>query len=127
MPRELLQGEHLTGMPPVEVETDLDKAIEDTDVIMALRLQTERQTRGMLPSIREYTRRWLITPERYRRAKPNALLMHPGPLNEGIEISSALAHGVGSGIEEQVSNGVAVRMALLYLLLTGGATEEIIQ
>ena len=103
----------------VTVWPDLDGAIEGADVIMALRVQKERQKEGTMPSLREYTRRWQVTGERLRRAKPNALLMHPGPLNEGVEISSALAHGAASAVEEQVTNGVAVRMALLYLLLTG--------
>ena len=107
----------------VEVEPDLDKAIEGADVVMALRIQKERQQDGMMPSLREYTRRWQVTGERLHRAKPDALLMHPGPLNEGIEISSSLAHGASSAVEEQVTNGVAVRMALLYLLLTGPHEE----
>jgi aspartate carbamoyltransferase catalytic subunit len=111
-------------LPTPDIETDLDAAIEGADVIMALRLQRERQQAGMLPSLREYTRRWQVTEERFKRAKPGALLLHPGPLNEGIEISSPLAHGVMSRIEEQVTNGVAVRMALLYLLLTGQQPEE---
>jgi aspartate carbamoyltransferase catalytic subunit len=102
----------------VEIAPDLDAAIEGADVVMALRLQKERQEGGMLPSLREYTRRWQVNDERLRSAKPGALLMHPGPINEGVEISSALAHGTASRIEEQVTNGVAVRMAILYLLLT---------
>ena len=109
------------GFPKgVSVEIDLDKAIDGADVVMALRLQQERQDAGMLPSIREYTRRWQVTEARLAHAKPGALVMHPGPMNEGIEISSSLAHGASSQIEEQVTNGVAVRMALLYQLLTGG-------
>ena len=91
--------------------------------MIALRIQQERQGAGMLPSMREYTRRWQVTEARYRRAKPGALLMHPGPMNEGVEIASSLAHGPGAQIEEQVTNGVAVRMALLYQLLTGGQEE----
>jgi aspartate carbamoyltransferase catalytic subunit len=105
--------------PEVEIRTSLDAAIEGADVVMALRLQQERQETGMLPSLREYTRRWLVNEDRLRRAKQGVLVMHPGPLNEGIELSSAVAHGVASRIQEQVTNGVAVRMALLYLLLTG--------
>ena len=91
---------------------------------MALRIQRERQETGMLPSMREYTRRWQVTEARLRRARPGALLMHPGPMNEGIEIASALAHGPRSQIEEQVTNGVAVRMAVLYRLLTGAQEES---
>ncbi|HCL26406.1 MAG TPA: aspartate carbamoyltransferase, partial [Dehalococcoidia bacterium] len=91
------------------------------DVVMALRLQQERQHAGFLPSLREYIRRWQVTDERLARAKSGAMVMHPGPMNEGIEISNSIAHGGSSLIEEQVTNGVAVRMALLYKLTTGGS------
>jgi aspartate carbamoyltransferase catalytic subunit len=107
------------ALPPVEVETNFDRAIEGADVVMALRLQLERQQAGLLPSIREYARLYQVNEERLTLAKPNALVMHPGPVNEGIEISPAVAHGARSLIEEQVNNGVAVRMALLYLLTRG--------
>ena len=110
------------SLPNVTVEPDLDTAIAGADAVIALRLQTERQAAGMLPSLREYTRRWQVTEARMALAKPGALLMHPGPMNEGLEITSALAHGPTAQIEEQVTNGVAIRMALLYSLLTG--TEE---
>ena len=103
----------------VKVETDLDKAIEDADVVMALRLQQERQQAGFLPSLREYIRRWQVTASRLERAKPGNMVMHPGPMNEGIEISNDVAHGGNSVIEDQVANGVAVRMALLYKLTVG--------
>ena len=103
----------------VKVETDLDKAIEDADVVMALRLQHERQQAGFLPSLREYIRRWQVTTSRLERAKPGNMVMHPGPMNEGIEISNDVAHGGNSVIEDQVANGVAVRMALLYKLTVG--------
>ena len=103
----------------VEVDTNLDRAIEGADVVMALRLQHERQNAGFLPSMREYIRRWQVTDERLARAKPGALVMHPGPMNEGIEISTSIAHGGSSVIEDQVTNGVAVRMALLLQLTTG--------
>ncbi|HAA95344.1 MAG: aspartate carbamoyltransferase catalytic subunit [SAR202 cluster bacterium] len=105
----------------VEVDTNLDRAIEGADVVMALRLQQERQHAGFLPSLREYIRRWQVTDERLARAKSGAMVMHPGPMNEGIEISNSIAHGGSSLIEEQVTNGVAVRMALLYKLTTGGS------
>ncbi len=98
----------------VELDTDLDRAIEGADVVMALRLQTERQASGFFPSIREYVRRWQVTEERLARARPNVLVMHPGPMNEGIEIDPEVAHGAASVIVEQVTNGVAVRMAMLY-------------
>ncbi len=103
----------------VSVDSDLDRAVEDADVVMALRLQSERQRGGFLPSIREYIRRWQVNDVRLARAKPNVLVMHPGPMNEGIEISSGLAHGSRSAIEEQVTAGVAVRMAVLYQLNSG--------
>jgi aspartate carbamoyltransferase catalytic subunit len=103
----------------VEVDTDLERAIEGADVVMALRLQSERQDSGFFPSLREYVRRWQVTEARLARAKPNALVMHPGPMNEGIEISTGIAHGGSSVIEEQVTNGVAIRMALLYQLSMG--------
>ncbi len=108
----------------VEVDTDLDRAIADADVVMALRLQSERQHGGFLPSLREYVRRWQVTAARLERAKPGVLVMHPGPMNEGIEISTAVAHGGYSVIEEQVTNGVAVRMALLYQLCAGRGAKE---
>ncbi|MDO9445445.1 MAG: aspartate carbamoyltransferase, partial [Dehalococcoidia bacterium] len=97
-------------------ETDIDRAIEGADVVMALRLQSERQQGGLLPSLHEYARLYQVTAERLARAKPNHLLMHPGPKNEGTEIAASVAAGGHSIIEEQVTNGVAVRMALLYLL-----------
>ena len=103
----------------VEVDTDLDRAVKDADVVMALRLQAERQDSGFLPTLREYIRRWQVTDQRLAQARPGALVMHPGPMNEGIEISSSIAHGRHSAIEEQVTNGVAIRMALLYQLCAG--------
>ena len=104
----------------VQVETNLDRALEGANVVMALRLQGERQNGGFLPSMREYIRRWQVTEARLGRANPDVMVMHPGPMNEGIEISSTLAHGGRSVIEQQVTNGVAIRMALLYHLSAGG-------
>jgi aspartate carbamoyltransferase catalytic subunit len=106
-------------LPRVMVESNADKAVEGADVVMALRLQMERQEKGLLPAVREYVRYYQITGERLARAKPGALVMHPGPVNEGIEVSPDVSHGANSVIEEQVTNGVAVRMALLYLLAGG--------
>ena len=103
----------------VEFDPDLDRAVIDADVVMALRLQSERQRGGFLPSIREYIRRWQVNDARLARANTDVLVMHPGPMNEGIEISSGLAHGSRSAIEEQVTAGVAVRMAVLYQLNAG--------
>ena len=102
----------------MQVETSIERALQDADVVMALRLQTERQHAGHLPTLREYSRLYGITPQRLALAKPNALVMHPGPMNEGIEIAPEVAHGAQSVIEEQVTNGVAVRMALFYAAIT---------
>ena len=111
-------------LPPVSVQPDLDEAIRGADVVMALRLQNERQNGGYLPSLREYIRRWQITKDRLSRASKDVLVMHPGPMNEGIEISTEVAHGGRSLIEEQVTNGVALRMALLYQVSAGGYQIE---
>jgi aspartate carbamoyltransferase catalytic subunit len=108
------------ALPPVEVATSLDSALEDAEVVMTLRLQKERMQSGLLPSLREYATLYQLTEERMSRARTGALVMHPGPINEGIEISPALANSLQSVIEEQVTNGVAVRMAALYLLARGG-------
>ena len=98
-------------------EPDLDRALDGADAVIALRLQKERQEGGLLPSLREYTRVWGLTEARVSRMRPGAPVMHPGPMNEGVEIDAAVAHGVRSLVERQVTNGVAVRMALLYLLV----------
>lgn len=106
-------------LPHVRIETELEPALEDADVVMPLRLQMERQQSGLLPSLREYIQLYQLTMERLSLAKPHVLVMHPGPINEGIEISPEVAHGTQSVIEEQVANGVAIRMALLYLIAGG--------
>ena len=111
-------------LPLVRVQPDLDDAIRGADVVMALRLQNERQNGGYLPSLREYIRRWQITKDRLSSASKEVLVMHPGPMNEGIEISTEVAHGGRSLIEEQVTNGVALRMALLYQVSAGGYQIE---
>jgi aspartate carbamoyltransferase catalytic subunit len=98
------------------VTSDVEAALRGADVVMALRLQQERMASGLLPSLREYTARFGLTRERLALAKPGALVMHPGPINEGVEIAPDVAEGVQSVITEQVANGVAVRMALLYRL-----------
>lgn len=119
MPWDLLEGrEKIHGHPfiDVEVEMDLDKAIAEADVVMALRVQQERQDFGLLPSLREYARLWQVDTSRLSRAKNSVLLMHPGPMNEGIEISPEAAHGAQSKIEDQVTNGLAIRMALLLAI-----------
>jgi aspartate carbamoyltransferase catalytic subunit len=99
-----------------QVTSSVDEALRDADVVMALRIQKERMASGLLPSLREYAARYGLTRERLALARPDALVMHPGPMNEGVEIAPDVAAGVQSRIEEQVRNGVAVRMALLYLL-----------
>lgn len=105
------------------VTYDMKKAIKDADVIMMLRIQLERQNEAYFPSIREYSRLYGLDDEKLKNAKSGALIMHPGPVNRGVEISSATADGANSLILEQVTNGVAVRMAMFYLLL-GGPKEE---
>jgi aspartate carbamoyltransferase catalytic subunit len=102
--------------PNLTISTDLDECVTDADVIMTLRLQKERQEAGLLPSLREYSRFFGITAERVKLAAPHCLIMHPGPMNEGVEIMPDVAVSAQSVIEEQVTNGVAVRMALLYRL-----------
>ena len=104
------------GLPRVTVETDLDRAVVGADAVMTLRLQQERMTSGLLPSLREYSRLYQVNEARLAQAQPGAPVLHPGPMNEGVEISAALAHGAQSLIEEQVTNGVAIRMALLFLM-----------
>lgn len=102
-----------------EVAPTLEQALVDADVVMMLRVQKERMTSAFFPSVREYFRLYALTPARLERAKPDVILMHPGPLNRGLEIDSAVADGPYSLILEQVTNGVAVRMAVLYLLAGG--------
>ena len=119
MLRAANNGSGAGPLSSVSIDTNLDRAIEGADVVMALRLQAERQNGGFLPSIREYIRRWQVTDARLSRANSQAMVMHPGPMNEGIEISSSIAHGSSSVIEQQVTNGVAIRMALLYHLSAG--------
>ncbi len=122
--RKLGNGRHKEHAA-VRVQYDLDKACEDADVLMALRIQKERQEAGLFPSLREYSRLYGVTRERLARAKFGALVMHPGPMNEGIEIAPDVAYGGQSVIEEQVTNGVAVRMALMYLL-AGGRSDRVV-
>lgn len=97
----------------------LDDALRDVDVVMMLRLQLERQGRGLFPTIREYSKLYGLNGDRLKQAAPGVLVMHPGPINRGVEIASDVADSLSSVILDQVSNGVAVRMAVLYLL-TGG-------
>lgn len=105
------------------VTSSVDEAVRDADVVMLLRIQLERMQGNFFPSLREYFTVFGMTPERFSLAKPDAILMHPGPMNRGVEISSDVADGSRSVILEQVANGVAVRMAVLYLLAGGSADE----
>jgi aspartate carbamoyltransferase catalytic subunit len=114
-----------TGFGGLKLARNVDEALDGADVVMALRIQQERQEAGHLPSLREYSDRWGINSKRMALANDGALLMHPGPMNEGVEISSEVAHGAQSVVEEQVRNGVAVRMAVLYTLCAPGKSARI--
>ena len=118
-------------MMPAEVERfgvtvakNVDEAIEGADVVNILRIQLERQRAGLYPSLKEYARVHGVTRDRLRRAKPDVLVMHPGPMNRGVEIAQDVADGDNAVILEQVTNGVAVRMAVLYLLAGQKAAGE---
>ncbi len=118
-PRTLLPPE--AACLPVTIYDDLRAGLEGADVVNVLRLQTERQEKGLLPSLREYSRLFGVTVNSLRAAKSDVLVLHPGPMNRGVEISADVADGafgIRSAIEEQVTNGVAVRMAVLYLLMS---------
>jgi aspartate carbamoyltransferase catalytic subunit len=104
----------------VQATSYVDEAIRDADVIMLLRIQLERMEGAYFPSLREYFTVFGMTEERLGLAKPDVMIMHPGPMNRGVEIASEVADGPYSVILDQVANGVAVRMAVLYLL-AGGA------
>jgi aspartate carbamoyltransferase catalytic subunit len=114
-----------TMLPPgiekmgVKVEKRPVDAIRDADVVMMLRIQNERASNLLYPDKREYAKYFCVTPEMIKYAKPDATIMHPGPANRGVEIDDAVMDGERSVILEQVSNGVNVRMAVLYLLLGG--------
>jgi aspartate carbamoyltransferase catalytic subunit len=103
----------------------IDEAVEGADAVMMLRIQLERMAGGFLPTLREYHLRFGLTEERLRRAKKDVVVLHPGPMNRGVEIASEVADGPHSVILDQVTNGVAVRMAVLYLLL-GGPAQEVV-
>jgi aspartate carbamoyltransferase catalytic subunit len=121
--------------PPTLIPTDVrrfgviptssvDEAVTDADVVMLLRIQLERMEGAYFPSLREYFRVFGMTEARLRQAKPDVMIMHPGPMNRGVEIASEVADGPYSVILDQVANGVAVRMAVLYLLAGGAEHEE---
>jgi len=103
---------------------DLDSVIGEIDVINMLRVQFERIQTSQFPSVREFTRLFGLTPERFLRCKKDIFVMHPGPMNRGIEISSDIADGPNSGVLKQVTNGMAIRMAVLYLVSHAGAADH---
>ena len=121
----------LVGPPtllPVEMEGlgvkmshNLDSALLGADVVMALRLQLERQKSGLFPSLREYSHLYGLTTDRLKKTGKQSIVLHPGPMNRGVEISDDVADGVDALIERQVTNGVAIRMALIYLLIGGSS------
>jgi aspartate carbamoyltransferase catalytic subunit len=113
-PPTLIPNE-IAGMD-VQVFHNMEEGLKGVDVLMMLRIQMERQDKGFFPSTEEYSRNWGLTPDRVALAKDDAIVMHPGPMNRGIEIVSEIADGPRSVILEQVTNGIAVRMAVMYLL-----------
>ena len=120
-PRTLMPVElEKTG---VRVTSSVEEAVTGADVVMGLRIQLERQKKGLFPSVKEYNDFYGITPKRIKLADPEVLIMHPGPMNRGVEISSQVADSAASAIDEQVTNGVAVRMALLYMLTRKGSVK----
>jgi aspartate carbamoyltransferase catalytic subunit len=110
---------------PVEVSSDLDAVLPKVDVAYLLRLQSERQTEALIPSLREYTATFGLTRDRARLLRDEAIVMHPGPMNRGVELAPEVADSNVSVITRQVANGVAVRMAVLYLLLSGDGETPI--
>ena len=123
---EVSVGGPSTLIPPgmekmgVKVFKSVQEAIVDADVVMGLRIQLERQKSGLFPSLREYYRFFGVDDKRLKFAKPDALVMHPGPVNRGVEFSSSVIDCDQSVINEQVTNGVAIRMAVMYMLSRGG-------
>jgi aspartate carbamoyltransferase catalytic subunit len=107
---------------PVATNYDLDDVLGEADVVYLLRIQRERIGAALFPSLREYTARWGLTSERAARLKPDTFVMHPGPMNRGVEIADDVADSTRSLVTEQVANGVAVRMAVLYELLGAGGS-----
>jgi aspartate carbamoyltransferase catalytic subunit len=105
---------------PVDVTFNLDGALDDADVVYLLRIQQERMDQSLLPSLREYSHSYGLDTKRAARLKPGALILHPGPMNRGVEIAADVADAPNAVITEQVANGVAVRMAVLFLMLGSG-------
>lgn len=119
-PKTLMPG-NMESVYGCKVEYDLGRALSGADVVMGLRMQLERMSEGLFPSLEEYSKHYVLSKDTLRHAKPNALIMHPGPMNRGVEILPEIADNTNSVIVEQVSNGVAVRMALMFLILGGKA------
>ncbi len=117
-PRTLVPG-YMEEVYGCKVTYDLKTALKDADVVMGLRMQLERQTEGLFPSLEEYTKHYVLSKKTLKWAKESALIMHPGPMNRGIEILPEIADSQQSIILQQVANGVAARMALLFLILGG--------
>jgi aspartate carbamoyltransferase catalytic subunit len=124
LPSTMLSQAAEAGPWPVGVALDLDCAIQDVHVVMPLRVQLERQEGSRLASLRAYARDYGINRARLERAAPEAILMHPGPMNEGVEVDPDVAYGDRSVVEEQVTNGVAIRMAVIYLLMMASAGKR---
>jgi aspartate carbamoyltransferase catalytic subunit len=122
-PRTLLPPD-VGGLGVVETTTRLDEVIGDVDVLYLLRMQQERMSEALVPSLREYTSRFGLTPARAARLPEHALIMHPGPMNRGVEMAVDPSELPGSVITQQVTNGIAVRMAVLFDLLGSGANLE---
>jgi aspartate carbamoyltransferase catalytic subunit len=115
------------GSWPCAVSYDLDSELPKSDVVMMLRVQQERMTAAYFPSVREYSRRYGLDKARMARLPEHAIVMHPGPMNRGVEIAAEVADSARSTIVEQVANGVTIRMAVLYLLLGGTEFPEVTQ
>jgi aspartate carbamoyltransferase catalytic subunit len=113
--------------PGVELHPRLADGVRDADVVMMLRLQRERQTGNYFPSVEEYSQYYCLTEDVVRLARPDVIIMHPGPLNRGLEIASGVADGPYSVIMQQVTNGLAVRMAVLYLLIARNKSDEAVE
>lgn len=121
--RETFSGAEMKNLGSLKVTLDMDEALRDADVVMMLRIQLERQHEAFFPSVREYFRYYGLSANRMKAARPDAIIMHPGPINRGVEIDSNVADGQYSVIMNQVTSGVAVRMAVLFLL-TGETKED---
>jgi aspartate carbamoyltransferase catalytic subunit len=119
-PKTLMPG-NMESVYGCKVEYDLSRALSGADVVMGLRMQLERMSEGLFPSLEEYSKHYVLSRETLKYAKSNALIMHPGPMNRGVEILPEIADGSQSVIVEQVANGVAIRMALMFLILGGKA------